>query len=70
MTRRQPLSRSIAAAATFVVGAGFIAASNGAYAATVTTWKPETMATLVPMARDISPHDKVATDYHVIAVKG
>jgi hypothetical protein len=70
LTRRQLLSRATAAGAFFVVGAGFLAAPNGAWAMQTTALKPETMATLVQMARDIYPHDQVADEYYVLAVKG
>lgn len=70
LTRRQLLSRATAAGASFVVGAGFLAAPNGAWAMETAALKPETMATLVQMARDIYPHDKVADEFYVLAVKG
>lgn len=70
LSRRQLLSRSIAAGATFMVGAGFVTAPDAAWATEVTALKPETMATLVQMARDIYPHDHVPTEFYVIAVKG
>ena len=70
LTRRQLLSRATAAGASFVVGAGFMAAPNGAWAMQTTNLKPETMASLVQMARDIYPHDHVADEYYAIAVKG
>ncbi len=70
MTRRQLLSRSAAAGAAFVVGPGFLAATDAAWAMETTALKPETMATLVQMARDIYPHDHVPTEFYVIAVKG
>ena len=70
LTRRQLLSRATAAGASFVVGAGFIAAPNGAWAAETVALKPETFATLVQMARDIYPHDKVGDEFYVVAVKG
>ena len=41
-----------------------------AWAAKPQALKPETMATLVQMARDIYPHDQVADRYYAIAVKG
>lgn len=34
------------------------------------TLKPETMATLIQLARDIYPHDRLADKYYAIAVKG
>ncbi|MEM9549957.1 MAG: twin-arginine translocation signal domain-containing protein [Pseudomonadota bacterium] len=70
LTRRDLLSRTTALGASFAVGAGFLAASNGAWAMETSALKPETFATLVQMARDIYPHDKVGDEYYVIAVKG
>lgn len=70
LTRRQLLSRATAAGATLVVGAGFIAAPDAAWAFETTHIKPETFATLVQMARDIYPHDRIGTEYYVVAVKG
>ena len=70
MTRRQLLSRTVAASASFAIGAGFIAAPNAAWALEVTHLKAETMATLVRMARDIYPHDQVGDEYYVVAVRG
>ncbi len=70
LTRRQLLSRSIAAGASFVVGAGFVAGGNAAWAMETAALKPETMATLIQMARDLYPHDHVADEFYAIAVKG
>ncbi|EDQ35709.2 hypothetical protein HPDFL43_20982 [Hoeflea phototrophica DFL-43] len=70
MTRRQLLSRSIAAGATFVVGPNFIAGINAAWAMETTALKPASMATLIQMARDIYPHDQVADEFYALAVKG
>ena len=70
LTRRELLSRSMAAGASFVVGAGFVASHDAAWALETTALKPETMATLIQMARDIYPHDHVADEYYAIAVKG
>lgn len=70
LTRRQLLSRATAAGASFVVGAGFLAAPNAAWAVETTAIGPETFATLVQMARDIYPHDKVGDEFYVLAVKG
>jgi hypothetical protein len=56
--------------ASFVVGAGFLASSDAAWAMETSVLKPETFATLVQMARDIYPHDRVGDEYYVIAVKG
>lgn len=70
LTRRQLLARATMAGAAFVVGPGFMAASNGAWATELEALKPETFATLVQMARDIYPHDQIGDEYYVIAVKG
>ena len=70
MTRRELLSRSVAAGAGFVVGSGWVAGKSAAWAMEVAHLRPGTMATLIQMARDIYPHDHVADEYYVIAVKG
>jgi len=70
LTRRALLSRSMAAGASFVVGAGFVASADAAWAMESTVLKPETMATLIQMARDIYPHDHVGDEFYAIAVKG
>lgn len=70
LTRRQLLSRSVAAGASFVVGAGFVASGNAAWAMETTAIKPESMATLIQMARDIYPHDQVGDEFYATAVKG
>jgi hypothetical protein len=70
LTRRQLLSRSVAAGAAFMVGSGFVAGKDAAWATEVVALQPETMATLVQMARDIYPHDRLADEYYVVAVKG
>ena len=68
MTRRQLLSRTVAAGA-FVVGAGFVAGSTAAWAIETVALMPETMATLIQMARDIYPHDRLADEFYAVAVK-
>lgn len=70
LTRRQLLARASAMGATFVVGSGFIAAPDAAWAAETSHLRPDTLATLVQMARDIYPHDRVSDAFYVIAVKG
>lgn len=70
LTRRQLLSRGLSAGALAVVGTGFIAAPNAAWAVEVTAIAPEEMATLLQMARDIYPHDQVADQFYAVAVKG
>lgn len=70
MSRRDLLKRATALSAGFVVGPGFLAASNAVWATEVSVLKPETFATLVQMARDIYPHDHVGDEFYVNAVKG
>ena len=70
LNRRQLLARATGAGASFVVGIGFVAANNAAWAMETSVLKPETFATLVQMARDIYPHDKVGDEFYVVAVKG
>ena len=70
LTRRQLLSRANAAGATFVLGAGFIAAPDAAWAYETAHIEPGIFATLVQMARDIYPHDRIPDENYVIAVKG
>ncbi|WP_422032279.1 Twin-arginine translocation pathway signal [Roseovarius sp.] len=70
LTRRELLSRSMAAGASFVVGGGYVASADAAWAMETAALKPETMATLIQMARDIYPHDHVGDEYYAIAVKG
>jgi hypothetical protein len=70
LTRRALLAQSVAAGASLVVGAGFVAAPDAAWAMETVALKPETMATLIQMARDIYPHDHLADEFYAVAVKG
>ena len=64
----------------FLAGASAIAAitiSGNALLHSVEAWgldvrnlKPETMQTLIQMARDLYPHDRVADRFYAVAVKG
>ena len=69
LTRRQLLSRASAAGASFVVGAGFVAGRDAAWATEMNAMTPESFATLAQMARDIYPHDQVADRYYAVAIK-
>jgi hypothetical protein len=69
ITRRQLLLRASAAGASFIVGSGFLAAKNAAWATELSILKPRTFATLAQMARDIYPHDQISEEFYVIAVK-
>ena len=70
LTRRALLGRALAAGTLTVTGAGFIAAPDAAWALEVTTITPAQMATLMQMARDIYPHDRIADEFYAVAVKG
>ena len=70
LTRRALLSRAMAAGALCVTGAGFIAAPDAAWALEVTAISEHEMATLVQMARDIYPHDRLSENFYAVAVKG
>lgn len=70
LTRRALLSRAAAAGALAVAGAGFIAAPDAAWAVEVNAISEHEMATLLQMARDIYPHDRVGDRFYAIAVKG
>lgn len=70
LTRRELLARVTAAGASFVVGTTFVAAKDAAWATELAAIKPVTFATLVQMARDIYPHDRLVDEFYVVAVKG
>ncbi len=71
LTRRALLARSVALGTTALIfGPGFVAGSDAAWAMELSHLKPETMATLIQMARDIYPHDRIADKYYAAAVKG
>ncbi len=69
LTRRQLLQRGLVVGSGLVLGSGFIAGSNAAWALEVKSLTPQTMATLVQMARDIYPHDSFGDDLYAAAVK-
>lgn len=70
LTRRELLARAVTTGAAFAVGGNFIAAPDAAWALETQHVKPETMATLARMARDIYPHDRIPDQFYVVAVKG
>ena len=69
LSRRELLKRGTVLGTAFVVGAGFLAHAEDAWAVQPKALSPETMATLVQMARDTYPHDRIADRYYAIAVK-
>ncbi len=70
MTRRELLKRSAAIGGSLIVGTGFIAGSSASWAMELKSLSPDTMATLVQMARDIYPHDSMGDEIYAAAVKG
>ena len=74
LDKREKVSRrtflATSGAVTFAVGAGMVACPQGAWAVSVKNLKPETMQTLIQMARDIYPHDRLADKYYAGAVAG
>lgn len=69
MTRRELLASGVKAGAVLVIGSSFIAHATDSWALQTKALKPETMATLVQMARDIYPHDRVSDKYYALAVR-
>jgi hypothetical protein len=68
VSRRTFLATSAAASAIMISG-GAIVKPSEAWGYEVKALKPETMRSLVQMARDIYPHDRLADRYYVLAVK-
>jgi len=62
-------SSTTALGATLVFGAGTLVSTSQGWGMEVTALKPETMATLIQMARDIYPHDRVHDKYYAKAMK-
>jgi len=70
MTRRELLTHSLVVGAGFIIGAGYVAAPNAAWAMEAKHLKPETLAKLIQLARDIYPHDSISDEFYVNAIKG
>lgn len=69
LSRRDLLKRG-GAGAMLVISGSAVLSPHHAWGLETTALKPETMATLIQMARDIYPHDQIADKYYAIAVKG
>ena len=67
LDRRQLLQG--AAAGTILIMSGALVSPSEAWGLEVTDLEPETMRTLILMARDIFPHDRIADRYYAIACK-
>lgn len=70
LSRRDLLRKAATLGTLALVGPTFICAPTAAWAMEVKVIKPEQMATLLQMARDIYPHDQVADQFYAVAVKG
>ena len=72
ITRRGFLaaSGSVAVGAALVTTGTAVIAPDQGWGLEMKALKPQTMATLIQMARDIYPHDRLADRYYAVAVKG
>lgn len=68
LDRRQFLAGATATA--MVVSGAAVIHPGEAWGVDVKNLKPETMRTLIKMARDVYPHDRLADRYYAVAVKG
>ena len=68
LSRRELLKRGGVGALLVITGSAVISPEH-AWGLEASALKPETMATLMQMARDIYPHDQLADRYYAIAVK-
>lgn len=69
LSRRDLLKRGSIGAMLVISGTAVISPQN-AWGLEANALKPETMATLITLARDIYPHDQLADRFYAIAVKG
>ena len=67
-TRREFIRASVAA--SVVLSSGALMNSSEAWALEVKALKAETARTLIQMALDIYPHDRIANKYYAVAIKG
>lgn len=71
LSRREVLRRggALGVGAALVVSGSAVISPQHAWGLETTALKPDTMATLIQLARDIYPHDHVADRFYAIAVK-
>lgn len=69
LTRRELLKRGSAAGALLIISGSAVLSASESWGLESTALKPETLATLIQMARDIYPHDQVPDRYYAIAIK-
>ncbi len=70
LSRRDLLRRGGIAGAFLVISGRAVMSPGQAWGMETQALKPETMATLIQMARDVYPHDRIADRFYAIAVKG
>lgn len=68
MTRRELLASGMTAGAALVVGPGFVAHANEAWAIETKALSPRTMAAIIQVARDVYPHDRIGDRHYAVAV--
>lgn len=68
LSRREILKRGTIGAA-LIISARTIICPENAWGIEPATLRPETMATLIVLARDIYPHDNLADRFYAVAVK-
>jgi hypothetical protein len=68
LDRRTFLTRT--AATAIVVSSGALICAGEAWGLEVKALKPETARTLIKVARDIYPHDRLPDKFYAVAVKG
>jgi hypothetical protein len=69
LSRRELLKRGSIGAALIISGNAVISPDR-AWGLETAALKPDTMATLIKLARDIYPHDAIPDRFYAIAVKG
>lgn len=69
LSRRELLKRGSAAGALLMISGSAVLSTGEAWGLESTALKPETLATLIQMARDIYPHDQVPDRFYAIAIK-
>lgn len=70
LSRRELIQQSGLIGAALLVSGSAVMSPDRTWAMETTALKPDTMATLIQVARDIYPHDHVADRFYAVAVKG
>ena len=70
MNRRQFLQTSGRTATGAALAGGILMASDGAWALQLSALDAHSGQTLLMMARDIYPHDKIADKYYAMVIEG